>query len=155
MTNEQSFKDDKCDNNDKKGFNKLALELRNIIYSMVLHEDYRCNSSPGNRDSSGCTKVLILNEEIYSQAISILYELDHDIRMNMGVKSPSLFRNPFPKDKQVFSEAHTAMHRVSGHGVTELDFISLRRVTLIIDPTDLYESHSAWEQLTAALPKST
>ena len=144
MTNEQSFKDDTCDNNDKKGFNKLALEPRNIIYSILLGDDY------------GCTEVLMLNKQIYSEAISILRELDHDIRMNMGVKSPNLFRNPFPKDKQVFSEVPTAMHRASGgDGVTELDFISLRRITLVIDPTDLYETPSAWEQLTAALPKST
>lgn len=99
MTNEQSLKDDTCDNNDKKGFNKLALELRNIIYSMVLRDDYRCNSPPGNHDSKGCTQVFILNKEIYSEAISILRELNHDISMNMGVKSPNLFRNPFPKDK--------------------------------------------------------
>lgn len=113
----------------------LPAEVKDMIYDELLRPDLYsfddCIYQGKSRNAVGCTNILLLNRQTYSEAIAVIQTMSNSIVLNGSGRK--VFRHPLANGKPSFfhSYARCATTFVPD-SLSELEFINLRKVTIVV-----------------------
>lgn len=109
----------------------------------------------GSANALGCTNVLLLNRAIYTEAIDVIHRIP--VTVTFPTDGSPLFRHPLAQGKPNFFHSEAAQSRTYIHrGLTELEFIKLRRVDVHVryGPGASEDTPKYLQQVALALDKT-
>jgi hypothetical protein len=131
------------------GFCRLPYDIYRKIYEDVLRPNqkvYCSDSGRGRQNGVGCTALLQVNRQIYSQTLAFINEMPNKLKMQGD--GHRLFRHPLATGmpKLFISRAPTSATYIPPN-LSEIEFVNLRKVTIYIyessNEADFNELHQA------------
>ena len=116
-------------------FLDLPFEVREMIYDQLLRPDLYsfndCDYQARSRNAVGCTSILLLNRQTYSEAIAVIQTMSNSIVLKGSGRK--VFRHPLANGKPSFFHSYARCSTTFvPESLSELEFINLRKVTVVL-----------------------